>query len=186
MAYVAGLLPVILRAVFSGCANFGEFPLEHKNHDKVFFINFSVVLGILGAIALVIAGIARVLNPHSDEPSKEQLAALNERIKPVTQVISDPDALLKVTAKPARAPLTGEQIVAQVCTACHGSGVLNAPKIGDAGAWKERLAAQGGLEGITAAAIKGIRSMPARGGDPDLSDAEVHSAVEHMLKQSGV
>lgn len=160
--------------------------MEHKNHDKVFFINFSVVLGILGTMALVIAGIARLLNPHSDAPTPEQLAALNERTKPVTQVISDPAILLKVTAKPARAALTGDQVVTQVCTACHGSGVLNAPKIGDAAAWKGRLATQGGLDGLSAAAIKGIRSMPARGGDPDLSDAEVHSAVELMLKKSGV
>ncbi len=163
----------------------GECPLEHKNHDKVFFINFSVVLGVLGGLALIISVIARMVSAHPAEPSKEQMGALSERVKPVSYVITDPDVLLKATARPAHAPLTGEQVVAQVCTACHGAGVLNAPKIGDASAWKTRLGSEGGIDGLTASAIKGIRSMPARGGNPDLSDAEVHSAIEQMLKLSG-
>ena len=159
--------------------------MEHQNHDKVFFINFSVVLGILGGIAIVIVAVARLISPTPQGPNADQLAALNSRVKPVTEVFTDPAALMKATAKPARAPLTGEQVVAQVCTACHGSGVLNAPKIGDAAAWAERSKTQGGLDGLAKAAIAGIRSMPARGGDPDLSDDEVHQAVEFMLEKSG-
>lgn len=159
--------------------------MEHQNHDKVFFINFSVVLGILAGIAIVIATVARLVIPSPDGPNADQVAALNSRLKPVTQVFTDPEALLKATAKPARAALTGEQVVTTVCTACHGTGVLNAPKIGDAAAWSERAKTQGGLDGLTKAAIAGIRSMPARGGDPDLSDDEVHQAVEFMLKKSG-
>lgn len=159
--------------------------MEHQNHDKVFFVNFSVVLGILAGIAIAIATVARLLIPSAEGPNPDQVAALGARVKPVTQVFTDPEALLKATAKPARAAMTGEQVVAQVCTACHGSGVLNAPKIGDAAAWSARAKTQGGLDGLTQAAIKGINSMPARGGDPDLSDAEVHAAVEQMLKQSG-
>jgi cytochrome c5 len=159
--------------------------LEQQNHDKVFFINFSVVLGILGGIAIVIIGVARLLIPSPQGPNTDQLAALNSRIQPITQVFTDPAALMKATAKPARAPLTGEQIVTQVCTACHGTGVLNAPKIGDAAAWAERSKTQGGLDGLAKAAITGIRSMPPRGGDADLSDEEMHQAVEFMLKKSG-
>lgn len=161
--------------------------MEHKNHDKVFFVNFSIVLGILTGIALFIGSVARLLAPGHDTPTAEQTAALESRIAPVTQAVTDPAALLKAAAsKPARAPMSGEQVVAKVCGACHMSGVLNAPKIGDAAEWKKRLDTQGGLEGLTAAAIKGINSMPARGGDPDLSDAEMHAAVEEMLKKGGI
>ena len=35
-------------------------------------------------------------------------------------------------------------------------------------------------------AIKGKNAMPARGGDPSLSDEEVRAAVEYMREQSGV
>ena len=160
--------------------------MEHQNHDKVFFVNFSVVLGILAGIALVIAGVAALVSPDKEGADPEQLAVLSDRIKPVTQVVTDPAALLKVTAKPARAPLAAEQVLAQVCTACHGAGVLGAPKVGDKAAWSARAATKGGVDGLTKSAIAGINSMPARGGDPDLSDDEIHAAVALMLKDSGV
>jgi cytochrome c5 len=159
--------------------------LEHQNHDKVFLVNFLVVLGILGGIAVIIATVARTLAPSLAGPDADQTAAMKSRIAPVSQVYTDPEALLKATAKPAHAPLSGEQVVAQVCTACHGTGVLNAPKIGDAAAWGERSKTQGGLDGLVAKAISGINSMPARGGNPDLTDDEMHGAVEFMLKKSG-
>ncbi|MDB5968316.1 MAG: cytochrome c5 family protein [Hydrocarboniphaga sp.] len=159
--------------------------MEQQNHDKVFFVNFSVVIGILAGIAFVIAAVARLVIPSLPAPDADQMAALNNRIKPVTQVFTDPAALLKATAKPARAAMGGEEVVTKVCSACHGTGVLNAPKIGDAAAWGERSKSQGGLDGLTKKAIAGINSMPARGGDPDLSDDEMHAAVEFMLKKSG-
>lgn len=152
--------------------------MEHKNHDKVFFVNFSVVLGILTAIALFIGFVARLLAPPHDEHAGEQAAALAERVKPVTQAITSDEELKKLAAaKPARAPMTGDQVVAKVCGACHASGVLNAPKVGDAAEWNKRLGAEGGLDGLVAAAIKGKNAMPPRGGDPDLSDDEIKAAV---------
>lgn len=164
----------------------GSLTLEHKNHDKVFFITSSVVLGILVGIALTIGVIAHFLAPKHDGLTAEQTAAIAARIQPVTQVFTDPTALQKASIKPARAPMSGEQVVAKVCGACHMSGVLNAPKIGDKAAWSERMAKQGGLDGIVSAAIKGLNAMPPRGGDPDLSDAEIHAAVEKMVKDSGI
>jgi len=85
---------------------------------------------------------------------------------------------------PARAPMSGAEIVTKVCGACHGSGVLNAPKIGDKAEWSKRKAA--GMAALLASSIKGKNQMPARGGDASLSDAEVKAAVEQMLKQTGV
>jgi len=156
--------------------------LEHKNHDKVFFVNFSVVLGILTAIALFIGFVARLLAPHHAEHAGEQAAALAERVKPVTQAITSDEELKKLSAdKPARAPMSGDQVVAKVCGACHASGVLNAPKIGDAAEWNKRLGTEGGLDGLIAAAINGKNAMPPRGGDPDLSDDEIKAAVSVLI-----
>lgn len=159
--------------------------MEHKDHDKVFVATFGAVLAALGAIFFICIIAARMLIPeHGPEP--EALAKLEERIRPVGTVVTDPAALVKVSNKPARAPYSGDEVLAKVCNACHVAGVLGAPKEGDKAAWSARLSSEGGVEGLTAAAIKGKGSMPPRGGSPDLSDDEMKAAVGAMLKQSGI
>jgi cytochrome c5 len=71
-----------------------------------------------------------------------------------------------------------------VCSACHGTGVLNAPKIGDKAAWGKLKAT--GIKALLANAIKGKNQMPPRGGDPSLSDDEMKAAIEQMMKLTGV
>lgn len=159
--------------------------MDTHNHDKVFIVTFLAVLGFLGTFTLAIMLIANILDPGPPEDLIQ--ARVEERIKPVGQVITDPAALLKVSAASAtaRAPMSGADVVAKVCGACHGTGVLNAPKIGDKAAWN-KLKAGGGVAGMVASAVKGKDAMPPRGGDPSLSDAEIKAAIEQMLKQTGV
>ena len=80
----------------------------------------------------------------------------------------------------------GEQIYSMACMACHGAGIAGAPRTGDVGAWSERIAA--GLDTLVSHAINGFQGtkgmMPAKGGNPSLSDAEVQAAVEYMVAQS--
>lgn len=78
---------------------------------------------------------------------------------------------------------SGKEVVDAVCTNCHTSGANGAPKIGDKQAWSTR--ASRGLDGLTQSALKGIRKMPAHGGNPDLSDFEIQRAITHMVNQSG-
>jgi cytochrome c5 len=156
-----------------------------EQHDKSFVGTFLIVLGFLGAFTVTIWIIAKMLGSHEADPA-ESAKRIEERIKPVGQVATDAAQLLAVSsapAGPARAPMGGEEIVTKVCGACHGTGVLNAPKIGDKAEWSKRKAA--GMKALLDASINGKNAMPARGGDPSLSDAEVKAAVEHMLKQSG-
>ncbi len=161
--------------------------MSGSNHDKAFAITFLGVLGVLVGFTFTIIIIAKILT--SSEKSEDQTAltqAIQARIAPIGTVITDPAALLKVSAAAPHTPLSGEQIVTQVCSACHGSGMLGAPKIGDKAAWGGRLKADGGIDGLFASASKGKGSMPARGGNPDLSDDELKSAIQQMLKQTGV
>jgi cytochrome c5 len=95
-------------------------------------------------------------------------------------------ALACATARAAEAPRSGEQTVRQVCSACHGAGLFGAPRIGNAQAWSARLRAAGSVDGLLASAANGKNSMPPRGGDAELSDAELRAAIESMLAQSGV
>ena len=79
-----------------------------------------------------------------------------------------------------KSPGSGEQVYRQVCAACHATGVLDAPKIGDTAAWKTRADEQGGLDGILAKAISGINAMPPKGTCADCSDDELRDAIKKM------
>jgi cytochrome c5 len=79
--------------------------------------------------------------------------------------------------------LTGREVVEANCAKCHAKGARGAPKIGDRKAWSER--ASQGLSGLTEHALKGIREMPAHGGNMSLSDFEIKRAVAYMVNRSG-
>jgi c(7)-type cytochrome triheme protein len=69
------------------------------------------------------------------------------------------------------------------CVACHGAGVLGAPKLGDAAAWRPRVA--GGLPALVNSARAGKGSMPPKGGNAALTDEQLANAVSYMVAQSG-
>lgn len=75
----------------------------------------------------------------------------------------------------------GKTIYNGVCKTCHEAGLLGAPKYGDKGAWAARIAQ--GKDTLYHSAINGKGNMPAKGG-ADLSDEEVHNAVDYMIEGS--
>ena len=78
---------------------------------------------------------------------------------------------------------SGESTYKQVCANCHGTGVLNAPKFGE----KAKLApliAEGQVA-LTAHAYYGVRSMPPKGGNPNLSIQGFADALVYMVNNSG-
>ncbi|MDO8697119.1 MAG: c-type cytochrome [Pseudomonas sp.] len=109
--------------------------------------------------------------------------AIVERIKPVGQVCITGEeckgvgAVAVAAAGPA---LTGAEVVAKYCGACHTAGVLGAPKIGDGAAWKTRAGAKGGLDGLLKSAIAGINAMPPKGTCATCSDDELKGAIKQM------
>lgn len=102
--------------------------------------------------------------------------AVAKRIKPAGEVVVK-------AGGGASEDRSGKVVYETVCTACHGAGVLNAPKFGDKGAWGKLIAE--GQDRITADGMKGVRQMPARGGNPDLSDIEFARAVVYMANAAG-
>ncbi len=109
--------------------------------------------------------------------------AIAERLKPVGEVCIMGEECKGVEAVAATAgggARTADDIIAKHCNACHGAGVLGAPKIGDTAAWKERADHQGGLDGILAAAISGINAMPPKGTCADCTDEELREAIQKM------
>lgn len=78
---------------------------------------------------------------------------------------------------------TGKEVYEQTCFACHGTGILNAPKYGDKDAWTALLKEES-LEHLYEEAIKGEGAMPPKGGNPNLTDAEVKAAIDYMIEGS--
>jgi len=96
------------------------------------------------------------------------------------------------TAAPAQAPAaesapvavkSGEQVYQEVCVACHGAGVANAPKAGEPGGWDALL--KEGQAAVTAHGWVGVRGMPAKGGRADLSLEEFARATAWMARSAG-
>ena len=83
----------------------------------------------------------------------------------------------------AAAQRSGKDVVDSTCVSCHGTGKDGAPRIGDRAAWSKR--SKQGLSGLTQNALKGIRNMPAHGGNKELSDLELRRAITHMVNASG-
>ena len=83
------------------------------------------------------------------------------------------------------AAANGEAVFNKLCIACHAanSAFPNSPKITHNDEWAPRLAQ--GRATLVQHAIQGFKTMPARGGDANLSDADVEAAVVYMANQSG-
>lgn len=154
-------------------------------HDGVFFTIFSLVLGFLITLTLVIVVIANTINPdEAVDPMRDKQIA--ERIAPVGKVYTDASQVQVASAAPAAAAeKTGKEIVSASCSGCHLAGVMNAPKLDAKSDWEARLAANGGLDGLVSSAIKGKNGMPPRGGTGS-SDEEIHRAVVAILEGAGI
>lgn len=82
-------------------------------------------------------------------------------------------------AAPAGDSLSGQNVYNRVCAACHDDGLGGAPAVGDREAWAGRSSFWVAV--LEEHAKKGYLGMPARGGDPALSDREVAAAADYML-----
>jgi c(7)-type cytochrome triheme protein len=88
-------------------------------------------------------------------------------------------ALAHAQANPAKA------VYEASCSACHGTGVIGAPKFGDAAQWGPRAAR--GVDALVKSAIAGTpKGMPPKGGRADLSDVQIRGVVEYMLASAGL
>jgi len=142
------------------------------------------VLALLGGLIAPLLVIVMLVNmvldinaTHSVDEPKVAAVKVEENLKPVAQV-----SVSEAESGP-HADKSGEEVVKAVCSACHAVGALGSPKIGDKSAWGPRISQ--GYETLVKHAIAGIRAMPARGGNPELTDVEVGRAVAYMANQSG-
>jgi cytochrome c5 len=170
-----------------------------SKQDTHFFNVFSMVIGLLVAIAIALFALARIVASQTQDKEVLEDATyvknVEQRIAPFSQVAvagQDNTALaIKPDAGNAQAgaagaaemPKTGEALFQQTCSACHGAGIAGAPKAGDKAAWGPRIAK--GMPTLYDHAMKGFQGsagvMPAKGGRTDAPDDLVKQAVDYMV-----
>jgi len=167
----------------------------NKNDSK--FVNvFSLVIGILVAIAILLLVLARTVAARTEGAAiyvdPAYVDSVLDRVTPVGQeaVAGQDNSALAIKA-PAGAgaavglpiPKDGKELFTSVCAVCHAAGIAGAPKAGDKAAWGPRIAqgkatlyqhAIGGYNGKTGA-------MPAKGGRTDLPDDLIKQGVDYMV-----
>jgi cytochrome c5 len=168
------------------------------SQDQKFFDLFSLVLGVLAAVAIGIFVLAIDMSGRTQgvfvREAPEYKAAVKERIRPVGGVYmpgDDLEANTEVVAaanepEPVAETLSGPQVYNAACLACHGAGIGGAPILGDASVWTPRI--EQGMETLVGHAINGYQGeagyMPPKGGRVDLSDEEIAAAVEYMVSEA--
>jgi cytochrome c5 len=167
-----------------------------RHHDLVFLKHFSQVIGLLVLVTIALIGLGYYLNTRKPvEPNPAKEAATLARIQPAgavyagatgaaAQAKAAADALEAAKGQVAYGgTLDGAVIYANLCTGCHTAGVANAPKLVKAD-WTARLAQ--GNDVLHKHAIEGYTNvgvMPAKGGNPALTDEQVIAAVDWMVTQ---
>lgn len=165
-----------------------------RNHDLVFLKHFSQVIAFLVAVtvALILLGLyINGLKPAEISDAKAAQVAL--AIQPHGSVYAgSTGAAAQAAAKKAAdeaakgqvaygGTLDGSVIYNNLCTGCHSNGAGGAPKMEKA-AWGARIAQ--GKDTLHKHAIEGYNNvgvMPARGGNPSLTDEQVIATVDWMV-----
>ena len=70
----------------------------------------------------------------------------------------------------------GKEVYNKSCALCHNS---LPPKLVDKAAWEPRM--KEGTDALVAAVVKGKGTMPPKGGNASLSEADIRAAVEYMV-----
>ena len=156
----------------------------HNEHESPIKTPQQLIAVIIASFVIPIVIIVMLVHyvgstPKTGAGSTAQTPeAIAERIKPVAD-----EGYKLVDASAPHQLKTGAEVYNAACMACHASGAAGSPKMGDAGAWGPRI--KQGYDTLVSHAIKGIRAMPAKGGNPDLDDVEVARAVVHMANAGG-
>lgn len=166
-----------------------------RNYDLVFLKHFSQVIVFLVGVTIALILLGLYFNSRAEvEPSAAAQAATAERLRPVGAVYAGATGAAAAAAAKAAAAeaakgqvayggtLDGGEIYQALCGACHTAGAGGAPKLEKA-AWVARIAQ--GVDTLNKHAIDGFQGsaglMPARGGNPALSDEQVVATVQWML-----
>ena len=167
--------------------------------DRTFMKHFAIMIAMLASTAVVLIIIGTfVWASLPKESNQREVQSAGDRITPVAAVYAGDTGraameAAKVAADKAAASQVayggttdGKAIFGHLCTTCHSTGATGAPKITDKSAWAPRI--KEGIATLVKHAIDGYTGpdgnhMPAKGGNPALTDAQVEATVKWMVSQ---
>ncbi len=166
-----------------------------RNHDLEFLKQFSMIIAFLVLVTVGLIGGSILLHgSRAMEEDSVAIAKAEARLRSVAGVYAGETgaaamaAAAEAAAKRAQGQvayegtLDGAIIYNALCGACHNSGAGGAPTM-QAAQWDARIAQ--GVETLVTHAIDGYQGsaglMPARGGNPSLTDEQVEASVRWML-----
>ncbi len=167
-----------------------------RNYDLDFLKKFSLVIGFLSLVTLGLILFAHHLNgvippevsPQAAKRTEARIAPAGNVYAGATGAAAQAAAVAAAAAKAASqvaygGTKDGSVIFGNLCTGCHTSGAGNAPTM-DKGHWASRITQ--GKDTLYKHAIEGYTGpdggvMPAKGGNPALTDDQVKATVDWML-----
>jgi cytochrome c5 len=169
-----------------------------SKQDSKFFNIFSLVLGILVVITVVLFALARSVGNNTQKThllsDPKYVAAVETRVASGRVAVAGQDNSALAIAPAAGVapvaaaalPVDGPAVYETVCGACHINGIGGAPRSDDKAAWAPRIAQ--GTATLYKHAIEGYQGkngyMPPKGGRVDLTDDLVKAAVDHMVAKA--
>lgn len=170
--------------------------------DQTFLRQFSMVIAGLVVVAVILGITAWYI--YSQQPAysatlPDMAQTTSQRLQPIGGVYAGDTgraAMAAAKASAAKAAASqvayggttdGKEIYGQLCHSCHTAGVAGAPKLGDKATWAPRIAE--GIDTLVKHAIDGYTGpdgnhMPAKGGNPALTDEQVANTVKWIVSQS--
>jgi cytochrome c5 len=171
-----------------------------SKQDTHFFNVFSLVIGLLVAVAIGLFALSRIVASHTQNrqvlTEADYAKNVAARIAPPSEEAiagHDNSALAIKPVGPAAAgsaevaiPKNGTELFEQTCSTCHAQGIAGAPRAGDKAAWGPRIAQ--GKAVLYEHAVHGFTGssgvMPPKGGRTDVSDDLIKQAVDHMVEMA--
>ena len=155
-----------------------EGKIVTNQEDRKVMKTLLVVVGSLIAFFIFSIMAARMISATAEKAADPMVeSATIDRIKPFGE-----SNIGAVPVAVASSAVDGKGTYTATCFACHGTGAAGAPKLGDKGAWSQRIAQ--GMDTLFEHALNGFKGMPAKGGNAGLSDDAVKAAIQYMVKNS--
>lgn len=111
-----------------------------QDQDKVFFRNYSIVIGILAVMIVIFIVAARLVGIDEEANMNQRAAETAENTAPMGEVRMEGDEMPEEAAEVveelvAEAPAEegadpGKQVYSGLCFSCHGTGLPGVPQLG--------------------------------------------------------